>query len=294
MKNFNDIYEKIYKDSFLQLENARKQLNNEAFVVFFVASIIGLILSINTKNIFFIFIALPILVIFFIFSSKNRKYKGLYKEKIIKVFVKEYSPTLEFFPDSGISSGAYYDAEFESFDRYHTEDLITGTLENGCKINMAEFKTQTKSEDEDGHVTYYTIFHGLFAVIELDRYIPEKIKIRKNEISLFNSKEKVEMDSSEFEKIFNVYAIDKIKAMQLLTSDVMEMFINFKEESKIVPEITIKNNNLFIRFATGDIFEASILKKSLDFDTLLKYYKIINFTLDLTEKIIKNIKEADL
>ena len=294
MKNFNDIYEKIYKDSFFQLEYARKQINNEAIVFFLVASIIGLILSINTKNIFFIFISLPILIVFFILSNKNRNYKRLYKEKVIKVFVKEYSKTLDFLPDSGISSFAYYNAEFEGFDRYYTEDLITGTLENGCKINMAEVKTQRESRDEDGHVTYTTIFHGLFAEVKLDKSVPSEIKIRRNILSLFDNKNRVEMDSSEFEKIFNVYSKDKIMTMQLLTADVMEMFINFKEESKTIPEITIKNNNLFIRFATGDIFEASILKKSLDFNTLLKYYNVINFTLGLTEKIIKNIKEVDL
>ena len=294
MKNFNDIYEKIYKESFFQLENARKQLKNEAISVALVALTIGLILGIIAQNILFIFITLPILIVYLILSNNNRKYKGLYKEKIIRVFVKEYCPTLEFLYNSGISKVTYYNGEFERFDRYYTEDLITGTLENGYKINMAEVKTQRESRDEDGHVTYTTIFHGLFSEIKLDKYMPAEIKIRKNGISLFDNKDKVEMDSSEFEKIFNVYATDRIIAMQLFTSDVMEMFINFKEENKIVPEITIKNSNLYIRFATGEIFEASVLKNSLDFDTLLKYYNVINFTLDLTEKLIKNIKEADL
>lgn len=255
---------------------------------------IGLILGIITNNIFFIFIFVPAIIAFLILSGKDVTYKKMYKEKIIRVFVKEYSPTLEFLPNSGISKPTYYSGEFEKFDRYFTEDLITGTLDNGYKINMGEVKTQRESRDKEGHVTYTTIFHGLFSEIELENYMPAEIKIRKNTISLFDSKDKVEMDSSEFEKIFNVYGTNKITTMQLLTADVMEMFINFKEKNKIVPELTIKNNKLYIRFATGSIFEATFLKNALDFDTLLKYYNVINFTLDLTEKLIRNIKEADL
>lgn len=294
MKNFNDIYEKIYQDSFVQLEHERKKTKNQIFSFSFVAIMIGLILGIITNNIFFIFIFVPAIIAFLILSGKDVTYKKMYKEKIIRVFVKEYSPTLEFLPNSGISKPTYYSGEFEKFDRYFTEDLITGTLDNGYKINMGEVKTQRESRDEEGHVTYTTIFHGLFSEIELENYMPAEIKIRKNTISLFDSKDKVEMDSSEFEKIFNVYGTNKITTMQLLTADVMEMFINFKEKNKIVPELTIKNNKLYIRFATGSIFEATFLKNALDFDTLLKYYNVINFTLDLTEKLIRNIKEADL
>ena len=294
MKNFNDIYEKIYKDSFMQLERSRKQTQNETIAVATVAIMIGLILGIIAKNILFIFIFVPAIVIYLILVSKDITYKKMYKEKIIGVFVKEYSPTLEFLPNSGISKATYHSGEFEKFDRYFTEDLITGTLDNGYKINMGEVKTQRESRDEEGHVTYTTIFHGLFSEIELENYMPAEIKIRKNTISLFDGKDKVEMNSSEFEKIFNVYATDKMIAMQLLSSDVIEMFINFKEKNKIVPEITIKNNHLYIRFATGEIFETSILKNALDFDTLLKYYNVINFTLGLSEKLIKNIKEVDL
>ena len=294
MKNFNDIYEKIYQDSFVQLEHERKKTKNQIFSFSFVAIMIGLILGIITNNIFFIFIFVPAIIVFFILSGKDVTYKKMYKEKIIRVFVKEYSPTLEFLPNSGISKPTYYSGEFEKFDRYFTEDLMTGTLDNGYKINIGEVKTQRESRDKEGHVTYTTIFHGLFSEIELENYMPAEIKIRKNTISLFDSKDKVEMDSSEFEKIFNVYGTNKITTMQLLTADVMEMFINFKEKNKIVPELTIKNNKLYIRYATGSIFEATFLKNALDFDTLLKYYNVINFTLDLTEKLIRNIKEADL
>ena len=51
---------------------------------------------------------------------------------------------------------------------------------------------------------------------------------------------------------------------------------------------------MYIRVCTGEVFEAKVFKKALDYDTLLKYYNIINFTLELTEKILKNIKETEI
>ena len=81
--------------------------------------------------------------------------------------------------------------------------------------------------------------------------------------------------------------------MRILTADVMQMLIDFKEENKIVPELTIKQNKIFIRYETGDVFEPNFIKNDMDFDKLKRYYNIINFTLELSEQFAKNIMEFD-
>lgn len=294
MKKFNEIYEKVYKESNDTLEKARNRARNGIIWITFIMITIGTILSIMTKSPFFIFGTFLIIALYMGFSKDNKNYINLFKEKVIKTFVKEYSETLEYIPNLGISKQIYRNGEFENFDTFYSEDLIKGTLDGNYKINMSEVHTEKESKDEDGHTTYYTVFRGLFAEIILDKNVKTKLKIRKDNISLFGNKDKIKMDSSEFEKIFNVYSTDKIIAMQLLTSDIMQMFIEFKEENKLTPELTIKDNTLYIRFETGAVFEPKLLKKSLEFDFLLKYYNIINFTLGLTEKMIKNIKETEM
>lgn len=294
MKNFNEIYEKVYKESNDTLEKARNRARNGIIWITFIMITIGTILSIMNKSPFFIFGTFLIIALYMGFSKDNKNYINLFKEKVIKTFVKEYSETLEYIPNLGISKQIYRNGEFENFDTFYSEDLIKGTLDGNYKINMSEVHTEKESKDEDGHTTYYTVFRGLFAEIILDKNVKTKLKIRKDNISLFGNKDKIKMDSSEFEKIFNVYSTDKIIAMQLLTSDIMQMFIEFKEENKLTPELTIKDNTLYIRFETGAVFEPKLLKKSLEFDFLLKYYNIINFTLGLTEKMIKNIKETEM
>ena len=293
MKNFNEIYEEIYRECLEPLEKLRKKSRNTIIYSTLISLTIGIILAIITKSIAMISLAIVISFFIEIFSKSNAKYRTMFKEDIIKKFVKSYSENLEFYPTRGIPKATYNLAKFEYYDRYRSEDLITGILEGGYAINMAEVKTETESRDSDGDTTTYTVFHGLFAEIELNKKVNSCVKIRKNAISLFN-KERIEMDSGEFEKKFNVYSTDKIIAMQLLTSDIMQMLLDFKEENKLVPEITIEGNKFYIRFETGGVFEAKLMKKALDYDMLKKYYDIINFTLDLTEKFLNNINETEL
>ena len=180
-------------------------------------------------------------------------------------------------------------------------EVRTEGLNNG--INMAEVLGMDQFNDPNRRVvksfqrndSSETVFSGLFAKIEIEKVIPKTIKIRKDSIKeIFKKEEKMNMDSSEFEKYFTVYAEDEIVAMQVLTAELMQMFIDFRRDCKLTPEVTFKNNNIYIRFGTGKLFDEIIHKKALDFDTLLRYYKIMNFVLRLSEKISKNLNELDI
>lgn len=294
MKNFNEIYEAIYKQSGEKLENARKRRLSQVRVSIIIVIAFIVLLMVMFKNVSVLFALLPILIfIVVIFSLKGNEYSNIFKKEVISVLVKEYSETLEYLPQRGLSSSIYDKGMFEGYDRYRSEDLITGMLD-GHEINMAEVHTQDESTDSEGHTSTTTVFHGLFAEVKLDREIPTVIRIRRNGLSLFGNKEKIEMDSGEFEKIFNVYAKDKIIAMQLLTADVMQMFIDFKNDNKLTPELTIYNNNLYIRFEAGNVFEAKLSKKAMDYEVLKKHYDMIHFILRLVEEILKNIKEIEI
>ena len=300
MKNFNDIYEKVYKECNEELEILRKERRNKVIIVAVVVIIIGFVISkffYRYYRYYNTYIFLFSICIVFIYASKSKKgsrYNLIFKEKVIKTLVKEYSSKLTFENNRGIAPITYSQAEFERFDKYESEDLISGTLEGGYIINIGEVKTQRVTRDQDGDRTTETLFHGLFANVKLDKILRASIKIRKNGITLFKGQEKLEMDSGEFERKFNVYTTDKIVAMQLLTADVMQMLLDFKERNNITPEITIKRNNLYIRFSTGEVFEGTLMKSALDYSTLKKYFDIINFTLNLIECFSKNISEAEI
>lgn len=301
VNKFNDIYKKICEEYEKPMENMRKTAINKIFkavLIFLITEGILIFISIKIYSIELmgVLIALGIIaIILYIMTFKNkRNYSKFFKDNVIGTFVKEYSEGLEYIPLQGIEPYIYRDGEFEHYDIYKSEDLIKGVLDNKYKVIMSEVHTEIESTDSEGDTTRRTVFHGLVAKVDLEKLINANIKIRKNGVKLFQNGTKVEMDSGEFEKEFNVYSTNKIIAMQILTADIMQMFLDFKVENGIRPELTIKENSFYIRFATGNLFEAQIFTNSLDYKTLKKYYDTINFTLDIVKRMIKNIEETEI
>lgn len=194
----------------------------------------------------------------------------------------------------GLSPIVWDEAEFERYDIYHSEDLIKGVLKNNCKFEMSEVLTEDRDTDKDGNAIYSTIFSGLVAKIETPKPFNTLLYIRKNSSSkLPFDKLRTQLDSPEFEKMFDVYASDRIIAMQLLTADIMQDLMQFRNEMKMNYELTIKENSIYIRFWCGEMFEPAHLKKfSLDKRTLYKYYRMLNFTFSITDKMSKLLYET--
>ena len=81
--------------------------------------------------------------------------------------------------------------------------------------------------------------------------------------------------------------------MQLLTTDVMEMMVEFYNQMNMYFEITIKENFLYIRFYSGNNFEIVPLNEfSLDKKAIYENYRILYFVFELTNKLIKAIDET--
>ena len=74
----------------------------------------------------------------------------------------------------------------------------------------------------------------------------------------------------------------------------MTTMIEFIKQSKIKYELTIKDEQMYIRFHTGGVFEPRLFKSSLDYDMLKKYYDIIDFVFKVTREINKVIENVDI
>ena len=163
---------------------------------------------------------------------------------------------------------------------------------------MAEIHTQREETDtdSDGHTTthYVTVFHGLFAKIKLDKSIKNNLAIKRN--YSISKRDRLDMDSQEFEKLFDVYSEDKIKGMQLLTHDFMELLVNLRRVSKDNPfDICIYDNILYVRIHSYSMFEAKISKDSIiDKARLKEYYNVLDILTTLVKSIIKEVDELEV
>lgn len=83
--------------------------------------------------------------------------------------------------------------------------------------------------------------------------------------------------------------------MQLLTADIMEILIDFQNKNNIKYDIIINNNIIYLRFHCGNMFEAQSIKKGIfEEESLRKYYNILKFTYELSNKIIEVINETEI
>ena len=311
MKSFYEVYEQIEDESYEKLEKSRKksQVILLISIIVCVAMVILIPFSLlktreaytaNSVQMVIIIYVVSILLVLLPFIIKilsKSKYTPEFKEKVIGKFINNIDEKLKYLPEQGISSYTYSLAEFEKFDRFESEDLITGILDGKYMFQMSEVKTKWESKDEKGRKTSFPIFHGLFGNIQCPKSIKTTLKIRPDKWvfgKIFKRKTKVTMDSQEFEKYFDVYGDNKIIVMQILTAEVMAAMIDFRKQSKIKYELTIKDSNIFIRFHTGGVFEPGLFKNSLDYNMLKRYYDIIDFVFKVTREINSVVEKTDI
>ena len=237
------------------------------------------------------------LVICAIFGKNQRKYAQVFKENVIKALIDNFYDDAKYSPNTGIPKSVYNEDRYnEYYNRYNSEDYFEGKILNKYNIEMAEVETQKVETHRDSkgntHTTTTTIYHGLFAKVDMEKSIQTSLQIRKNHKT---TGEKVRMDSQVFEEYFDVASDNKIITMQILTHDVMDMLMSFVEATKIKFDISVYGSQMYFRFYTGEVFELPSLKKgAFDEDALKKYYDVLEFTYILSRKMIELIEEAKI
>lgn len=205
---------------------------------------------------------------------------------------------LEYFPQKPMPEYIYKEMKYESYDHYRSEDYFEAQINKKYGIQMAEVLTikEETYRDSNGNIRTREItkFRGLFAKIEMDKSINSELRIGQNG-GMLMQKDRLEMDSSQFEKYFDVKASNKIIGMQLLTADVMEKLIEFRNKTNMKYDISINNNNLYLRFHCGNMFEAGNLKKDiLEKSVIEKYFYMLNFTYNLSNTLINIINDTQI
>lgn len=318
MKNFDEIYKKIceenattfnLQDKTLKSQKEalnKKQMKKTLTLLFSIASIILFFLLILLKDyienfptiLLFIIMLSPILSIYLLSRSSpldtkkaqsEDPYSKTYKETIISSLIKNYDPNLQFNTISGITKNTYNNAEFYSGYYFSSDDHIYGKLDETITIKISDILTANENNS--------IIFQGLFSIIYLPNNIESTILIRKDYAPIQSLKEDMEvlfMDSQEFEDYFDIFTNNKNMAMRILTADTMQFMVNFKVQNNVNFEVTLKNNFAYIQLPCNNMFEVNLKKDPLNYDTLLKYYKYLDFMCELNKKIYNNIKEKNL
>lgn len=306
-KSFNEIFEnlknkneiilsQIYEDSKKE-KKKRKALIKKFILLPTIIIIILFIYSILNKKYLFVAILsywqIIMVVAYTVIVKKNTinytKYKRKIKTNIISNLINIFFDNADFIPNKELSKQIYKEAGFNNYNEYIADDYIEGYLKQKNKITMANIKTISKSED-NSTVT----FSGIFAKIDLNKSIDTSIKICNYKLKDSNTP-KIELDSSNFEDIFDVNTNNSLKAMQLLTPDVMELLLNFSKFIKSKFDISIINNSVYIRINNNINFETNLDENNIIPKTeLKKYYDTLNFIYNLSLFILNWIEESSI
>ena len=237
--------------------------NNIYAAIGFVFVAIDLIL-VFTKNFNLYFaIVVAVLGLFLILKSinenvnslkKQKEYEELYTSRISSFIINKY------FDDSTCYEGIAFDS-LSKFDKANYDKDADKVLDKRhLSIKYKDYKIAVMEiiaaqqdivnvqEDGDVKTDVSYVFEGLFNEFKLKHSVGTRISITdpygKNRM---NCKELLEMDYSKFEKEFDVYTNDKVKAMEFLTVDVLVKLEEIHRNSKLGFDILIDNDTVYIR-----------------------------------------------
>lgn len=332
-ESFDELYNRLYNENFSELENIRQKNARKIkmilipLVIIFAAIFFFQILAItgsfsfldtmdsemNFALIFVVTIPIVIAVVIVIINyslkvpskdvsignEKKVNYTELFKEKIVLPIIFNVLENSEYHHDIGLTKEEYNEANWENYDIYDSEDKIITEInidkEIKTKLVMSEIHTQDRRKDSDGDTHYVTMFYGLAGYVDLPKDIGCYLRVIKNEFNLFgNPKDKLQMDMTEFEKMFDVKTDDKIKTMQILTVDIMSEILELIQTTKVKFEFYINHSRMYIRFHTGEMFEPELFSKAMQYKNLKKYFDILNSVKNITEHICTVILNAEL
>ncbi len=295
-KEFEELYSEVYDECINELKSVKSKLQKFLLIYILIMTILNLIvfLIVDTKSLVTISTSLSLLVLLVLYSNGRKIYSKKYKNCVIGGLVKKYNGDLHFDSETGLAVIDYRMSNFDNtFKEYYSEDRIYGKLENGTSIQLSEIATYDVrhyvDENNENKTEKTQTFRGLYGVAKLERNPLITATIIGDSITKRYNKKRVEVDSSEFEKYYDCITDDKVRTMEIFTSDLIEKYIDIMNINKYLFEVKIENDMLYFRYKCGDVFEAPAFGMGLNKEFVRKYYKLIFYPLEIIEKTVENI-----
>ena len=218
----------------------------------------------------------------------RKRFKNIYIEPMLL----EMYPTLTYSRTKGIDEEAYKNSYFEpsEYEEFETEDGICGVLPNGMKVDAAQVRIGIIQSRKQ--LVSTTKFLGFFGRIKLDVFIENSILIYTNNKSNRFSNSRIETESIDFEDYFDIFAMNKVKALQIFTSDLIEKYVEFVQKEYSNFELRIEADYLYFRINNGDLFEYPTYKDPLSKENFELYYNQIFLPLELAVKTAESANKV--
>ncbi len=177
---------------------------------------------------------------------------------------------------------------------YHyikVDDVITGTYE-GRPIKLIEFylieRRETRTSKGGRRTTYVKVFQGVLLKTSMEKYIKTQICINAKNGSTTHPSgfQKVNLESNEFENLFDIYSLDQIEARYFFNTKMMDDFIKLCKTTGNGISGFIDGNYVNLLLHTSkDMFEPDINKPVNDPNTYFDVIYQAKTILDIITKL---------
>ncbi len=296
--NFSKVFGEIYTKHGAEIENLRKKALFKTILIIVAAVLIfyymlgplGLFYTLGEFT--FFLIVLVLIGVMALVRFVNKDYIATFKMAAIKRMINAQDSTYIYSPEEGVSSIEYNQSSFDrTWDNFYSEDGIQGDLNSMVKFKMSQVKTEEEHTDSEGRKSTSVTFLGLYGIISLPESVKGILDIMGESKFRKFSKNRINLDSAEFEKYYDVMSDDKVWALQILNSEALESLIEMRNHFKKPISIRIVRNHIYFRIYCGDIFEPAKLKNTVSFDILYKYYRLIDIPRAIYETLIGNMAD---
>ena len=207
----------VKSDAILQMEKKRKQITIGIFLI--LGSVIFMVFPP-------LFIVVVLILVKFITKSKN-ELTSMYKDVFVRELLENNFENVVYQPTNGFTRDAV-----DSFDicrmgnRFFAEDYLNASF-RGINFEVSDVRIADESSDEDSSSTTI-LFEGRFITFDFSRELASSVKIFSDKFKYRaltrkeNRQEKVEMESVEFNKKFDVFSDNPHDAFYIITPNFME------------------------------------------------------------------------
>ena len=219
--------------------------------------------------------------------SVKSQFKGVILHRIANAFNFNYSYRSPLKAEDFLESGFDND-----FDFFRSEDMLTGTLNNGSHVILSEIllTKEVTVIDDSGMASKEerTQYDGVYAKITIPNAYYALMELKQNDITQKFAKKRVEMESNEFEKKYDIIANDRIQALKVFNADVIDAILKSDQLGVKKLEIKIQYGTMYMRFPRKIFLEMSGENKFMRKD-IQKYYDEIGIILDLIEQVTDSV-----
>jgi hypothetical protein len=231
-------------------------------------------------------------------AGTNKAYKQLYKDLFVmqplsKNFDNLYYDWAQGFSEQAVASFSLC----KMGNRFHSEDYIKASYE-GIPFELSDVTVEYHTSGKNSHTTTY--FKGRMLVIDFPEKMVNSVQIfsksfnyRANHTN-FGKPQKVEMESVEFNRAFDVRAVSPHDAFYLITPAFMERLALITMRTRSVAIHTC-GNKMVIGFnePSNNAFDASNMYKPISYpDEMDKVQKDIDDIKELIT-IIRSMQPAE-